>query len=194
MASRRHLASTCCFRLTTCRLCSGYRDLRRSVGGSAAQWRHGAAGATLLLNPSASNELLTKVDYRRDLVQQQSARCLAAYLYAGSGPNRSTTDTVWAGHALIAENGAILAETERFRFDTQIAIADVDVQRLVHERLRNSTFAASTGSRTFRTVPFNLPGEPLSTSEVFRDLGGLRQVDGSHQTSEVTEDLGSRCR
>ena len=152
------------------------------------------AGATILLNPSASNELLAKVDYRRDLVRQQSARCLAAYLYAGSGPNESTTDTVWAGHALIAENGAILAETERFRFDTQIAIADVDVQRLVHERLRNSTFSASTASRTFRTVSFQLPGDLQSTSEVFRDLGGLRQPTGSRQTSEVTEDLGSRMR
>ncbi len=64
------------------------------------------AGATLLLNLSASNELLGKVDYRRDLVRQQSARCLAAYLYAGAGPGESTTDTVWAGHSLIAENGA----------------------------------------------------------------------------------------
>ncbi len=76
------------------------------------------AGATILINPSASNELLGKVDYRRDLVRQQSARCLAAYLYAGAGPGESTTDTVWAGHSLIAENGALLAETERFRFDT----------------------------------------------------------------------------
>ena len=154
------------------------------------------AGATLLLNPSASNELLGKVDYRRDLVQQQSARCLAAYLYAGAGPNESTTDTVWAGHSLIAENGAILAETERFQFDTQMAMADVDVQRLVHERLRNSTFSASTAGRTFRTVPFNLPGEPYrpprssETSEVCSKLRS--SVTG--QTSEVTEDLGSRRR
>ena len=117
------------------------------------------AGATMLLDLSASNELLAKVEYRRDLVRQQSARCLAAYLYAGSGPNESTTDTVWAGHALIAENGAILAETERFRFDTQMAMADVDVQRLVHERLRNSTFSASVPGRTFRTVSLTLPGE-----------------------------------
>ena len=129
------------------------------------------AGATVLLNASASNELLAKVNYRRDLVRQQSARCLAAYLYTGSGPG-GPTDTVWAGHALIAENGAILAETERFCFDTQIAIADIDVQRLVHERLRNSTFSASTASRTFRTIPFTLPGERISTSEVFEDLGG----------------------
>ena len=117
------------------------------------------AGATLLLNPSASNELLGKVGYRRDLVRQQSARCLAAYLYAGSGPNESTTDLVWAGHGLIVENGEILAETERFRFDTQIIVSDVDVQRLVHERLRNSTFAASRPGRAHRTIPFTLPGE-----------------------------------
>ena len=100
------------------------------------------AGATILLNGSASNELLGKVEYRRDLVRQQSARCLAAYLYAGAGPGESTTDTVWAGHSLIAENGAILAETERFRFETQMAVADVDVQRLMHERLHNHTFGA----------------------------------------------------
>ncbi len=90
------------------------------------------AGATVLLNPSASNELLGKEAYRRDLVRQQSARSLAAYLYAGSGANESTTDLVWAGHSLIAENGVILAETTRFQFTTQMAVADIDVQRLVH--------------------------------------------------------------
>ncbi len=115
------------------------------------------AGATVLANLSASNELLGKVDYRRDLVRQQSARCLAAYLYAGSGANESTTDTVWAGHSMIAENGAILAETERFRLDTQMAVADVDVQRLAHERLKNNTFSASRASRPFRTVALELP-------------------------------------
>ena len=116
------------------------------------------AGATILLNGSASNELLGKRTYRRDLVQQQSARCLAAYLYAGAGANESTTDTVWAGHSLIAENGAILAETERFHFDTVMAMTDIDVQRLVHERLHNSTFSAATAGIIFRTVPFTLPG------------------------------------
>ena len=80
-------------------------------------------------------------------MRQQSARCLAAYLYAGTGPNESTTDVVWAGHSLIAENGVILSETTRFQFTTQMAIADIDVQRLVHERLRNSTYAASQANR-----------------------------------------------
>ena len=123
------------------------------------------AGATLLLNGSASNELLGKVDYRRDLVRQQSARCLAAYLYAGAGAGESTTDTVWAGHSLIAENGQILAETERFRFDTQLAVADVDVQRLINERLRNNTFSASTPGRSFRMIRFALPGEERRSAD-----------------------------
>ena len=117
------------------------------------------AGATVLLNGSASNELLGKVDYRRDLVRQQSARCLAAYLYAGAGAGESTTDLVWAGHSLIAENGAILAETDRFKFDTQMAVADVDVQRLIHERLCNNTYSSAAAGRDFRTIRFDLPGE-----------------------------------
>jgi NAD+ synthase (glutamine-hydrolysing) len=116
------------------------------------------AGATILINPSASNELLGKVDYRRDLVRQQSARCLAAYLYAGAGPGESTTDTVWAGHSLICENGALLAETERFRFDTQMAVTDVDVQRLTHERLRNNAYGSASPTRRFREIAFHLPG------------------------------------
>lgn len=120
------------------------------------------AGATVLLNGSASNELLGKVEYRRELVRQQSARCLAAYLYAGAGPGESTTDLVWAGHSLLAENGVILAETERFRFDTQIALADVDLERLLAERLKNNTYSSSTAGRTFRTIPFTLPGEARS--------------------------------
>ena len=103
------------------------------------------AGATIFANPSASNELLGKAPYRRELVKQQSARCLAAYVYAGSGPGESTTDVVYSGHSLIAENDTLLAESERFRFTTQSIAADVDVQRLVNERVRNSSFSAQPG-------------------------------------------------
>ena len=109
-------------------------------------------GATVLLNPSASDETLGKWEYRTDLVTHQSGRCLAAYLYAGAGANESTTDVVFAGHSLIAENGTLLAITERFRFDTQIAIADMDVERLVNERTKNTSFATQTPTRQYRTV------------------------------------------
>ncbi len=129
------------------------------------------AGATVLLNGSASNELLGKVEYRRDLVRQQSARCLAAYLYAGAGATESTTDTVWAGHSLVAENGALLAETERFRFDTVMAVADVDVNRLALERIKNSAFGqAAAGVPPLRTIKFTLPGaaRAAATTDLLR--------------------------
>jgi NAD+ synthase (glutamine-hydrolysing) len=112
-----------------------------------------AAGATLLLNLSASPEILGKCSYRRSLVEAQSARCLAAYLYASAGPGESSTDLVFSGHSLIAEYGQILAETERFSFVTSMAVADVDIQRLVHERLRNNSFAASRAEREYLLIP-----------------------------------------
>lgn len=119
------------------------------------------AGATLLVNPSASTELLGKADYRRELVRQQSGRCFASYLYAASGPGESTTDVVYGGHSLIAENGSILAECARFHFDTQLALADIDVQRLQHERLHSHTYGFQTTTAAFRRVPFSLPGTLL---------------------------------
>uniref|UniRef100_A0A7C1JTM9 Glutamine-dependent NAD(+) synthetase n=1 Tax=Caldilinea aerophila TaxID=133453 RepID=A0A7C1JTM9_9CHLR len=124
------------------------------------------AGATLLVNPSASNELLGKADYRRDLVRQQSARCLAAYIYAGAGNGESTTDVVYGGHCLIAENGQLLAESERFQMDTQMIVADVDIERLEHERLKNSPFSQASNVAGLRCIPFSLalteqPAAPL---------------------------------
>ncbi len=115
------------------------------------------AGATVLLNPSASDEILGKAEYRRELVQQQAARCLAAYLFAGSGPGESTTDIVFSGPAFISENGRMLAETERFHFSTQMAVADIDVQRLSHERLRNSSFSSALPDQSYRTIQFSMP-------------------------------------
>lgn len=114
------------------------------------------AGANLIVNPSASNELIGKAAYRRDLVRQQSARCLAAYAYAAAGPGESTTDMVFSGHCLIAENGILFAETERFRFETQLITADLDLGRLQHERLRNSSFSAARPTLPHRHIPVTL--------------------------------------
>ncbi len=108
---------------------------------------HALAGATVILNLSASNDLVAKADYRRDLVRQQSARLNAAYVYASCGPMESTKDVVYGGHTLIAENGAILAEGERFGFVGGMITADLDVDRLRHERIRNATFASSPRPR-----------------------------------------------
>lgn len=105
---------------------------------------HALAGATVILNPSASTELIAKADYRRDLVRMQSASSICAYVYAGAGPSESTKDVVFGGHLLAAENGTILAESDRFNLDPTCLVVDLDWQRLNHERIGNTTFAQST--------------------------------------------------
>ena len=116
------------------------------------------AGATVLANLSASDELLGKAAYRRELVRNQSARCLAAYVYASAGAGESTTDVVYSGHGLIAENGVLLGESERFRFDHALLVSQVDVERLAAERRRNSTFFGAPAP-SVREVAFEL-GHP----------------------------------
>ncbi|MFT5130116.1 MAG: NAD+ synthase (glutamine-hydrolyzing) [Rhodothermales bacterium] len=98
------------------------------------------AGATVLANLSASNELVAKADYRRGLVCSQSARCVAAYVYASAGPGESSTDLVFGGHCLIAENGGLAAESERFQWDSQLVTADIDCARLRMTRLQETSF------------------------------------------------------
>lgn len=97
-------------------------------------------GANVILNLSGSNEVIGKTEYRRSLVLGQSARCLAAYVYAGTGTGESTTDLVFGGHALIAENGVLLAEGCRFLRTPQVTVADVDVGFLDFERSGNYAF------------------------------------------------------
>jgi len=121
------------------------------------------AGASLLVNLSASNELLGKACYRRDLVTQQSARCLAAYLYASAGPGESSTDLLFSGHSIIAENGVVLAETGRFSLSTRSAVADLDLPRMEFERRRNSSFAQGRPSRAFRRIPLPIAEWPAGT-------------------------------
>ncbi|MBV8032289.1 MAG: NAD(+) synthase [Betaproteobacteria bacterium] len=119
------------------------------------------AGATVIGNLSASNVVIGKAGYRRQLVSNQSARCIAAYLYSASGPGESTTDLAWDGHALVAENGNVLAESRRFADRPQLAFADVDLGRLAADRMRQNTFAGAAlrhrgEVERFRRVGFDL--------------------------------------
>jgi len=97
-------------------------------------------GATLILNPSASTEIVGKADYRRELVADQSARCACAYLFAAAGPTESTTDVVFSGHCIAAEYGTVLGESKRFSRETELLAVDFDLGRLEGERRRLSTF------------------------------------------------------
>jgi len=144
------------------------------------------AGATLLLNLSASPEILGKRDYRQQLVTSQSARCLSAYAYASAGPNESSTDLVFSGHSLIAEYGQVLAETERFCFESRLALADIDLQRLIGERQRNSSFANARAQRSYRIISFTLNG-----SEVERLL---RPVSRTPFVPALEQERSERCQ
>ena len=99
------------------------------------------AGANVILNLSASNELVAKNDYRRDLIARQSAGCICGYLYASAGVGESTTDLVFSGACTIAENGSVLAEGERFGRNGSCVIACIDLWKLMSERRNNGSFA-----------------------------------------------------
>ncbi len=99
------------------------------------------AGATVLVNLSGSPITVGKAAYRRELCRSHSARCIAAYLYTGAGEGESTTDLAWDGHAIVAENGIILAESQRFSAVPQLVISDIDVTRLLAERARQTSYA-----------------------------------------------------
>jgi NAD+ synthase (glutamine-hydrolysing) len=118
------------------------------------------AGATVIANLSASNITIGKAEYRHALISNQSARCLGAYLYSAAGPGESTTDVAWDGHALIYENGQLLAESTRFTLEPRLVFADIDLDRLAMERMRQNTFAenamAMREQSKYRTVSCEL--------------------------------------
>ena len=127
------------------------------------------AGALIIANPSASNELVGKADYRKTVTSQQSARCIAAYVYTSSGPGESTTDTVYGGHTLIYENGHLQNEGERFRLDETAITSDVDLEFLEHERLNSPSFS--------------------QTAEKERDRLGFRYILFEHRSRKPRKDL-----
>ena len=130
------------------------------------------AGATVLANLSASNITIGKAETRRLLCASQSARCVAAYLYAAAGAGESTTDLAWDGQASIFESGATLAETERFPSASQFSVADIDLDLLRHERMQMGSFDTNRRRHpaAFRRVPFRL--DPPSG-----DIGLERRVE-----------------
>ena len=112
------------------------------------------AGAVLLFNPSASNELVGKADYRLSLVENQSARCVAAYVYAAAGVGESTTDVVFGGHSIIAENGRLLSQSQRFEPETGLIFADIDMERLLFSRMLMGTFRGGRGKGNYRCIEY----------------------------------------
>ena len=149
------------------------------------------AGATVLANLSASNVTIGKAGYRRQLCADQSAKCIAAYLYSASGYGESTTDLAWDGHALIYENGRRLAESERFSGEEQVVLADVDLDLLRQDRTRMTSFNDQVGEhagwlRELRRIPLEL-GLGELTGELLRPLTRFPYVPSDPDT------LDERC-
>ncbi|MGB7540432.1 MAG: NAD(+) synthase [Burkholderiales bacterium] len=125
------------------------------------------AGATVLVNLSASNITVGKDEYRRQLVANQSGRCFAAYVYCAAGYGESTTDLAWDGHGMIYENGSRVIESERFKYGSHLVSGDVDLDRIGQDRMRTNSFGQSVARHAgaladFRSVrfPLPLPAEP----------------------------------
>ena len=111
------------------------------------------SGANIIANLSASDEYVSKAQYRKSLVENQSARCVCGYVYAGAGPCESTTDLVFSGATLIAENGSVAAEGNRFDFENQIVYADLDIEKLSALRRNNMSFSNKIGTVKIVSAP-----------------------------------------
>jgi NAD+ synthase (glutamine-hydrolysing) len=158
-----------------------------------------ARGATVLVNLSASNEVIGKAAYRRQLVVNQSGRCIAAYVYASCGVWESTTDVVFGGHCLVAENGTLLAESQRFEREDILLTADIDLDRLRVDRMRTNSFGdahlyAGAG-REYERRGFSLTSSTLGfgsgASRAARQL--RREVEAHPFVPRSGERLRERC-
>ncbi|MQA90231.1 MAG: NAD(+) synthase [Gemmatimonas sp.] len=149
------------------------------------------AGATILANLSASNITVGKAEYRHRLCAAQSGRCIAAYLYSAAGQGESTTDLAWDGHALIYENNDLVSESVRFASEEQVVFGDIDLDRLVQDRSRFTTFADSARHlaeqvRRIRRIAFELrPPEG--------DVPLHRRVERFPYVPSDPLDLDARC-
>lgn len=146
------------------------------------------AGATVLANLSASNVTVGKGDYRRELCRSQSARTISAYIYTAAGMGESTTDLAWDGHAIICENGTTLAETERFSDEEQLAVCDVDLDRLQADRMSTTTYGDSIAAlrrrlRRFRRIELRLGGR-AAPSALRRPLERFPYVPSDPRTRD----------
>lgn len=142
-------------------------------------------GATVLVNPSCSDEIIGKAEYRRELVKIHSGHLLAAYLYCDSGMGESTTDMVFAGHNLIAENGSLLAESQLF--SAGLTVAELDLERLSQERRRMNTWQDGELSDLVR-IPFAYREETIAAFEPRREFPRFPFVPAEHR------DLTDRCK
>ncbi|MGD9567391.1 MAG: NAD(+) synthase [Sedimentibacter sp.] len=146
---------------------------------------HTLFGANLILNPSASNETIGKPDYRRDIVRLQSAKCITAYAFASAGQTESTTDVVFSGHAMIAENGAIINE-DRFSIESSITYGDIDLEKLMNDRIKFNTYMGKQEKLDYQYISFELGYSENDNLE--------REVDPTPFVPSNLDERNKRCK
>lgn len=151
--------------------------------------QHTIHGADVIFNLSATNELIAKHNYLRQLIEQQSARCNSGYVYASSGFGESTTNVVYAGNGLIAENGKMIASSERFLFESQLVVSEIDVERLRADRMRNTNFSNEKSDKKYRIV--NIEDAHFTNFELKRKFGKHPFVPAMANRNESCEEIFS---
>ena len=173
------------FRDSKSTLCIGFdicEDLWVNIPPSSY---HTMFGANLILNLSASNEIIGKTDYRKDIVKLQSAKCIAAYAFSSAGQTESTTDLVFSGHSLIAENGVIINEN-RFPENSSCICGDIDLEKLANDRIKLNTYMGRLATINYQYVNFELG---------FSDNEDLeREIDPMPFVPSDLEERNKRCR
>lgn len=141
--------------------CENQKDLQFGIEICEDVWsinplsnHYASAGATLIFNLSASNEIIGKYEYRKQLIKMQSAKTITGYIYASSGVNESTTDLLFSGSSMIFENGTLLKENNRFEFESNLIVSDIDIQVLMHDRKKNTSFMKNHAHQNYRKIPF----------------------------------------
>ncbi|MGM0509413.1 MAG: NAD(+) synthase [Fusobacteriota bacterium] len=150
-------------------------------------------GATILLNLSASNEVVGKSDYRRSLVGQQAARTRSSYTYVSSGQGESTTDLLFGGDAIISENGVMLNESKRFSLDNQLIYSDIDIERLINDRIKIKSYNRfdMEMDKIFRYVEFDLD-KSFKKDKIAREVSSHPFIPSDHnQRDKICEEIFS---
>lgn len=148
------------------------------------------SSATVIGNLSASNETIGKAQYRTDLVPQQSARCNNIYIYSSCGVHESSTDVVFGGHRVLAENGSLLEESKRFERESAMTLHDVDLAHVTLERIRTGTFGDGSielKHKSFRTIPFATPAQPIKKLIRFVDAAPFVPQNRAERDMRVQE-------
>jgi NAD+ synthase (glutamine-hydrolysing) len=144
------------------------------------------SGANIIFNLSASNEVLAKYEYRKNLINTQSAKLICAYVYSSPGIGESTTDLVYGGHCQISQNGKILAENQRFSFESNFIIADIDLDIINSERLKYKTYAKDN-RKEFREISFFC--NPIITNNLNLNISSTPFIPSEENRKVACEEI-----